>query len=147
MTSRVFFVISLCALCVGTLAFAHTGVKNMAVMARMESMSALGDNVKILGEMAKGKQAFDADQARAAAEAIARHAAETPALFKAPETDPKSEALPVIWDDFAAFVEESDSLEAVASDLAVTMQNVDDLRNGLSRIGAACKACHQVYRK
>jgi cytochrome c556 len=145
--SKFLFVFSVSALCIGTLALAHTGVKNMTVMARMQSMSALGDSVKVLGEMVKGNQAFDAAEARAAAEAIARHARETPALFEAPETDPKSEALPVIWEDFTSFVAKSEALEAVAADLAVSMQAEADLRSGLARIGTACKACHEVYRK
>ena len=77
-------------------ALAHTGVQNKAVKARMAGMGELGAGLKVLGNMAKGTLAFDADQARGAAAEIARAAAETPALFETQKNNPKSEALPAI---------------------------------------------------
>ncbi|NND21494.1 MAG: hypothetical protein HKO14_05350, partial [Silicimonas sp.] len=45
-------------LLVASAALAHQGVKNPAVKARMDVMSAIGDNTKLLGRMAKGEVAF-----------------------------------------------------------------------------------------
>ena len=135
------------ALGLATAALAHTGVQNPAVMARMDVMSAIGDSMKVLGTMAKGEAAFDADRAKEASLAIARHAAETPALFKAPEDDPMSEALPKIWETFDDFTAKSEALEAIAMELSGSMTTLDDVRTGVAKLGAACKACHADYRE
>ena len=128
-------------------ALAHGGVQNPAVLARMDAMKAIGDATKVLGEMAKGATAFDAATAQAAAAEIAAHAAETPALFEAPETDAKSEALPGIWDDFADFTAKAKDLEGLAGDLATGLDSPEPLRAGLGQLGDACKACHTEYRE
>ncbi len=128
-------------------AYAHTGVKNPAVMARMESMKAIGDDMKILGEMAKGKVAFDQATARAAAAGIAKHAAETPTLFEAEEDDPKSEAKQEIWSNFDDFTKKSEALVQVAQDLSESLTTEDDLRIAMKSLGDACQACHKPYRE
>lgn len=145
--TRIILPITLAALCVSTLAVAHTGVQNAAVMARMESMKITQDNTKILGAMTKGDLTFDAATARAAADRIATEAARTVTLFTPRETDPKSEALPLIWDQFDDFTDKSDALQAVAEALSASLETEEQLRAGFGRIGAACKACHEVYRE
>lgn len=127
-------------------ALAHQGVQNPAVKARMDAMSAIADNTRILGEMAKGARPFDATDARAAAAAIADHAGQTPDLFAAPEQDPKSEALPAIWTDFDDFTALSAALQ-VAAEKATGITTPEDLRPALAAIGGACKACHERYRE
>lgn len=131
----------------GAAAFAHSGVRNQAVLARMEAMKSIGDAMKVLGGMAKGQSAFDAGAAQAAAARIARHAAETPALFDPRETDPKSEAKPEIWADFADFTAKAEALETVAADLSTSIATPDDLVPAVQRLGQACKACHSLYRE
>lgn len=126
-------------------ALAHQGVQNPAVKARMDAMSAIADNTRILGEMAKGTRPFDAAAARAAAAAIADHAARTPALFAAPEQDPKSEALPAIWTDFDDFTARSAAMQAAARN-ATGIATPADLGPALAGIGRTCKACHERYR-
>lgn len=128
-------------------AFAHSGVKNPAVMARMDAMSAIGAEMKTLGEMAKGAVAFDLEKARAATAAIARHSADTPALFEAKEDDPKSEAKPEIWNNFADFAQKSDALTEIALDLSQALQSEADLPQAVAALGNACKACHGPYRE
>lgn len=128
-------------------ALAHTGVQNAAVLARMDAMKGIGEATKVLGQMAKGGVPFDADAARAAAARIAVHAAETPALFEARETDPKSEALPAIWDSFDDFTAKSIALETLAAGLATSIATPQDLTAGMAALGASCKACHSEYRQ
>ena len=137
--------LALCAaLLTASAVFAHQGVKNPAVMARMEGMSAIAAQAKLLGEMAKGARAFDAATAQAAAREIAAHAAQIPALFEAPETDPKSEALPAIWEDFARFKAAAKALEDAATSATLTPES---LAPTVAAIGATCGACHKRFRK
>lgn len=131
----------------GTVVLAHGGVKNPAVMARMEVMKAIGDAVKIIGKMDKGATAFDAETARAAAKQVALHAAKTSQLFEMQETDPKSEALPEIWVNFDDFSAKAKDLEAVATALSQSIRTPQELGIGLRQLGATCKACHGEYRK
>ncbi|MCE8513684.1 cytochrome c [Ruegeria pomeroyi] len=135
------------ALFAASAALAHSGVSNPAVKARMHAMMQIADNTKILGAMAKGDAPFDADQARAAAAAIAAHAASVPTLFMAEEHDPKSEALPAIWQDFDTFGQRSEALTLAAAEAAGTIETEADLKPALARIGGTCKSCHQDFRK
>ncbi|MEP1200574.1 c-type cytochrome [Tateyamaria sp.] len=130
-----------------TAALAHTGVKNPAVMARMNGMSAISDNVEVLGTMAKGQVAFDAASAKMAARAIARHSAESVDLFTAQETDPKSEALPAIWENFDDFTSKAQDLEAFANEWSEKISTLEDVRAGIRPLGQSCKACHSLYRE
>ncbi len=130
-----------------TAAFAHSGVKNAAVKARMDAMSSIGAEMKTLGEMTKGVSAFDVSIARAAAASIADHAAETPDLFRAEEDDPKSEATPAIWADFDDFTAKAVALENAARGASSTISSVDDLAPAMKALGETCKACHADYRQ
>ncbi len=135
------------ALLVATATSAHQGVKNPAVLARMNGMSAIADNLKVIGDMAKGTASFDAGEARESLEQIAKHAAETPGLFEAREDDPKSEALPVIWDRFDDFRTKALELEMIAAEGAETVSAAEDLQPILQKLGANCKSCHSTYRE
>ena len=130
-----------------TIAAAHSGVQNKAVKARMDAMGDIAAEMKTLGLMANGAVGFDADVARDAAADIAHHAARTPALFKAEEDDPRSEAKPDIWSDFADFTAKSDALETVAFGLSTSIMTLDDLKPAMAALGATCKACHSAYRE
>ncbi|MEM6385644.1 MAG: cytochrome c [Pseudomonadota bacterium] len=128
-------------------AFAHEGVKNPAVMARMHGMKDIAKELKVLGRMANGATAFDQTTAKTALVSMARHAGEAPTLFEAPEDDPKSEALPAIWEDFEDFTNKAIELETIASNLASSVTSLDDLAPGLQKLAANCKSCHTAYRE
>ncbi|MDA7429370.1 cytochrome c [Primorskyibacter aestuariivivens] len=125
-------------------ALAHTGVKNKTVLERMDGMKALAEQVKVLGDMAKGKTAYDADRAAAARTALIEEAAKVTAEFEAPETDPKSEALPVIWSDWDGFVSDARALENAVA--ALDTGSLDGVRAGLGAVGQSCSGCHEDYR-
>ena len=144
---RVKFALAFGVVALGTSAIAHQGVQNPAVKARMESMSAMGAETKVLGQMAKGIAPFDRERARSAALAIAKYAAETPLLFREQEDDPKSEAKPEIWETFGDFAAKSGTLEALALDLSESIDSRDDLGAAVASLGDACKACHGAYRE
>lgn len=138
---RIVFLVSLMA---ASTALAHEGVKNPAVQARMHGMKELGAATKILGEMAKGVQSFDASAADAAMQKIREETARIEGLFEANEDDPKSEALPGIWTDFADFSVKTQALtEAVSADVS----SLEDVKAIVPKIGATCSACHKVYRQ
>lgn len=128
-------------------AFAHEGVKNEAVMARMMAMKSIGAATKVLGQTAKGEVAFDAAAVEAALATLAEQAAATPALFEAEEDDPKSEAKPAIWSDFADFSVKAMALETAAQGAMGQMRSAEDVGGALREIGATCKGCHQSYRE
>ena len=71
-----------------------------------------------------------------AAAAIAARAATVPKLFEAQEDDPKSEALPIIWDEFAAFTEKSKDMESAALRMSSSVTTLDELRPALLELGA-----------
>lgn len=135
------------ALLVSLPALAHDGVQNPAVMARMEGMSGIAQSMKTLGQMAKGALDFDAEIARQAAESAAQHAAMIPDLFAEPEDDPKSEALPAIWENFDRFSAIAADLEKAALAASQTISAPRDLGSAMQSMGASCKSCHSDFRK
>jgi cytochrome c556 len=126
-----------------SMALAHGGVQNPAVMARMEAMSQIGDGMKVLGGMMKGELAYDTAKAQAALDKIEAASQQVPALFEAPESDPKSEALPAIWDNWADFEAKATALTEAASG---EITGEEGLRPTLGALGGACKDCHRDYR-
>lgn len=130
---------------VATAALAHQGVKNEAVMARMMLMEKIGKATKTLGEMAKGETEFNSETANAAARRIAEHAVDIGPLFEARESDPKSEALPAIWENYNDFTAKADELARVATEIDV--ESRADLRNAMKELGGTCRSCHADYRE
>lgn len=126
---------------------AHSNVQNAAVKARMDAMSGIAAEMKTLGQMAKGATAFNRGSARAAATAIAAHAAATPGLFMAEETDPKSEAKASIWVHFEDFAAKAGAMENAALGLSNSIDSTDDLGPAMQALGATCKSCHTTYRQ
>lgn len=125
-------------------ALAHADVQNPVVKSRMDGMKAIGGNMKVLAQMAKGETGFDAEKAGMAASMVAMKAAEIPSAFMANETDPKSEAKPVIWQEFDDFTKKAMATEAAAA--AADVSTLEALRVSLGQIGGTCKACHDDYR-
>ena len=130
-----------------TLAPAHENVENPAVKARMMVMKTIVENIKTLGGLAKGTIDFDLEQARAALAEIESTAKTVPGLFKTAEMDPKSEALPLIWTNFANFTAKSEALEGAAATALASFSSKDDLIPSMRALGSTCKSCHSKYRK
>lgn len=131
----------------GGTAFAHTGVTNEDVLARMNNMSAIADAVKVIWTMTKGETEFDAATIDAALEEIETRAGNIPMRFETEVITEKSQALPEIWEDMDGFVDEATALETLARENIGTVQSADDLRPLISDIAVACRACHSEYRE
>ena len=114
------------------------------VAARMAVMTQIKDAMAPLGGMAKGAVEFDAGVAQAAVASLLDASERTAAVFEANVSDPKSEALPAIWENWDDFVSKSDDLTFAAEGWDVS--SLDNLRAGMGNIGAACSACHKAYR-
>jgi len=103
--------------------------------------------MKVVGTMAKGQATFDVEKARAALTDISHESARIPQLFKIRADDPKSEALPKIWEQFDTFTALANDTAKLSAQLATTVDSKADLLNVLKQMGASCKACHADFRQ
>jgi cytochrome c556 len=127
----------------GAAIHAHS-VENPVVQKRMDLMKEIKSAIGVLGGMAKGTIAFDVVAATAAQTTLIEQSELVATTFEANETDPKSEALPSIWENWDTFVDMADDLTFAAEGLDVT--SLDGVRGGLGNIGASCGACHKKFR-
>jgi cytochrome c556 len=132
------------ALMIAGAAFAKDGVQDPTVKARMDLMGTIAANTKVLGQMAGGEAAFNADAAATAKANLAAAAAEIPAKFEPQATDPVSDAKPEVWTNWADFMTKSETLLAQAE--ALDTSSLESVQAGMAGIGGACKACHSVYK-
>lgn len=119
---------------------------------REEFMKVFGKNMKVLSDMAKGDVPYDEAAASAAATAIEEQSGKDLAALLVPgtssEDDPDSAALPDIWNNM-------DDVKAKFADLHEAAQGAGEAVKGgqanigpvLQKLGTACKACHDDYRK
>ena len=135
------------SLITATIALAHEDVENPTVKARMMAMTTIVENIRTLGGMAKGTVDFDLEQARAALADIESTAKTVPGLFESDEMHTKSEALPVIWANFADFTAKSEALEDAAAQALASISSKDDVVPIMRTLGGTCKSCHSTYRK
>ncbi len=127
-------------------ASAHEGVKDPDVLARMQSMSRLKEELALLGGMAKGEARFDAAEARAAARSLSQEATRIVPLFDVRANDPASEALPEIWTRFDDFETRAAATADAAAGAAQGITDRKSLRRAMGRIGKTCRSCHENYR-
>jgi cytochrome c556 len=125
-------------------AWAHEGVKDPNVKARMELMGQVKANIGVLGAMAKGEAAFDSGKAEAAKAGLIANAKAIPAAFETEATDPKSEALPAIWENWDDFMSKAAAMEAAVG--SVDVSTLESVQGGMRTIGGSCGGCHKVYR-
>lgn len=114
------------------------------VKARQEVMEILGMNMKVLGDIAGGKTAYDAAAAEAAKAAIVAAATGASAKFEPQATDPESKAKPEIWTNWDDFLAKDKALIDAAS--AWDVSSPETIGAGMGAVGGACKACHTAYR-
>ncbi|MBT8409006.1 MAG: cytochrome c [Alphaproteobacteria bacterium] len=138
--------IAICLTFAATAALAHTGVKNPDVLARMEVMKGIADHTKLIVQMSRGVVPYDADQMKAAAAGIEASTAETIAKFEIRAEDPKSEALPSIWEDWQRF--ETLSLEMGQAAAGISdATSPAELALAAKALGETCAACHKAFRE
>jgi len=115
---------------------------------RQELMKANGQSAKILGEMAQGKSPFDAAVVKENGDALAARFEKAKTLF-VPGTEqgpPETYAKPEVFSDAAGFTAALDqAIQASQAVAAVTDQA--QLGEAMGNLGAACKNCHDKYRR
>lgn len=129
-------------------ALAHGGATGV-VKERMEIMKKMGENMKRVGAMVKGKVDFDAAVIASDAQVIRDATPHATKLFPAGSSHKPSEALASIWEEWdqfsALFVklrEEADRLQQVAE-----KGDKRDIIRQFARVGKVCSSCHTDYRK
>jgi len=126
-------------------AFAQEDPTDPQAVARSELMKMVGMNTGILGNMASGKEAFDAAKAEGAKAALIDAAAKVKATFmEQGGADPVSEAKPEIWSNWDDFLAKAKAMGDAAA--AVDVASVETIGAGMGAVGGACKDCHTSYR-
>ena len=130
-----------------SLALAHeeaTGV----VKERMDLMEGQKDDMKLIGDMAKGNTPFDAAKAAAAARDIQTTSDKIPELFPEGSAGHPSEAKEEIWQDWEDFTAKADDLARAAGELSAALETAagNEWTAAFKQVSDGCKACHKSYR-
>ncbi|MDA5557313.1 c-type cytochrome [Shimia sp. MMG029] len=137
------FALTLVTLTAG-MAYAHNGVKDPQVMARMQGMEQISGAFKTLVSMAKNETPLHQAKARMARDTLVLHSSKITALFEPQASDPKSEALPAIWANWDDFGAQANKLQTTAK--ALDFKDRAALADTLGAVGGTCRACHKNYR-
>ena len=131
------------------MAAAHSGATG-PVKARMDAMSSLADTLKAIAPMANGSAPIDHEALDAAAGRMLESARAVPDLFSEAHTGGVSEALPLIWVDWADFTDHAGQMvEAVEylREVARSGGDRDAVKTAFDGLTTVCKRCHQIYRQ
>ena len=140
-------ILALCAVG-GSIAYGHSGATGI-VSKRMEVMKDIASHMKVLAFMVEEKVAFDSEIAMQSADAIADHARNMEKLFPSGSNAHPSEAAPIIWEDWEAFVDLAKKLRNSVTDLSQTMkgaESVEPLTVEFREVASVCKVCHEKFR-
>lgn len=122
-----------------------------AVDARQAQFTLLAFNLSVVGQMAQGRIAYDAEAAQIAADNMAAIASLHQGRHFPAGSDRASmegtRALPAIWDTPDDFAERFEALRSATAALQ-TAASVDlaSLQGAVRGVAGACQACHQNYR-
>jgi cytochrome c556 len=127
-------------------AFAHEGATGV-VKERMDLMKGQQKQMKLIGDMAKGKKTFDAAKAAAAARDLGKSTQKIPDLFPEGSNKHPSEALDAVWKEWDRFKGDAHDAEAAADALAETLETSgEDWKGAFKKMTDACKSCHETFR-
>ena len=126
-------------------AYAQQEPTDPNAIARETLMKTLGMNAGVLGNMASGKDPFDAAKAETAKAALVDAAGKIEATFaEQGATDPASRAKPDVWTGWDEFLVKAKALGDGAA--ALDVATVESVGAGMGVIGSACSDCHKTYR-
>lgn len=121
--------------------------------ARAAQMTLYSFNLGFIGDMVRGKTAYQAETAAAAANYLAAVAAADQSVIWTEGTDTTavqgSRALPAIWQnapDFDARVRQMATAATALSDVAGS-GDMAAIGAAVGQVGTACGACHKPYRQ
>lgn len=122
------------------------------IKARKAVMQIYSFNLGILGSMAKGKMAYDAKKAQAAAENLAaaanmKNGAMWPKGSDNVALGKRTRAKPEAWTKYPEIAPHGKSLKAAAAKMAAVAGNgVDAIKANMKAIGQSCGGCHKIAR-
>lgn len=101
-----------------------------------------------IGQMAKGKKPYDANEAIALAEEVKRLAPQPWNHFPPGSDYAPSKAKAAVWDKPQDFTRAKDDFLATADKLAAAARerNVDPLRAAYETMQQSCSSCHKKFR-
>lgn len=127
-------------------AYAHKGATGM-VMKRMEMMKAMGDSMKEMAGMFRGKSPYNAERVKTLASDMASHSEHIPMMFPKGSDKKPSEAKSTIWSDAEGFQKSSLELKKYAEALAAAASDQAAAKVAFGDVGKTCKSCHTDYRE
>ena len=126
-------------------AFAEGERTDPNAIARSDLMKMIGMNTGILGNMAGGKDPYDAAKAEGAKAALIEAAASIEETFmEQGGADPASEAKAEIWANWDEFLADAKALGDAAA--ALDVASAETIGAGMGALGGACKDCHTDFR-
>jgi cytochrome c556 len=142
--------IALAALAGGiAIAQAQTGAAG-AITTRQDAMKAQGGAMRTLTPMVRGEAPFNQQAAVQAVTTIHNTAKVIPSVFpqgSGPEAG-KTDALPVIWQNWTDFQAKAKALETESEKLLQLAQAGDEagFKAQFPAVGRSCGGCHETYR-
>lgn len=136
----------------GGLVYSHSGATGI-VKERMDAMKDMGKKSKVVANMFKGKAPFEPSAVVEAADSFVLHGKSMTEVF--PDTEhsrhgSKTEALPVIWEEWDEFTEMVSEFVSLSENLAETAQATDserELKAAFFKTTKSCSGCHKRFRK
>ena len=143
------FTLAAAAGLIGTVALAQDFSAN--IKARQGQFRIMALNVGILGGMAQGKIAYDAEAAQRAADTLVAVSQIDPAPLWPEGSDNMSvdgtRAMPSIWDQHDDFLAKWGAFGTAAAEMQkVAATGQEALGPAMGKIGGTCKACHDSHR-
>jgi len=126
---------------------AHSGAKGI-VKTRMDAMSDIGRNMKLIGTMLKSNE-IDVAALKKAATEIQDHAVGIPNMFPEDSFDAVSEASPEILNDREGFDKFAEEMKLDAAKLAELVSSSADkqaLKAQFTELAYSCSGCHEKFR-
>jgi cytochrome c556 len=117
------------------------------VKERMDLMKDQQKQMKLIGDMAKGKTRFDAAKAGAAAKELGTTTKKIPELFPEGSGGHPSEALNAVWEEWDRFTGNAHDAEKAADTLAAALAaSGQDWKAAFKTMTDTCKSCHESFR-
>ena len=118
---------------------------------RQSVFTLLGNNIGVVGGMARGQVDYDAEKATAAVDNIHFLSRMIPDAMAhdTREFELTTNALPEVWEDMDSFVEKAQNLTNAAANaqtLIAEGAEESDIRKALGGIGQACGSCHDDFK-
>jgi cytochrome c556 len=121
-----------------------------SITARQDAMKAQGGAMRTLTPIVRGEQPWSQQAAVQAATTLNNVSKAIPTVFpqgSGPEAG-KTDALPVIWQNFGDFQAKSKALETESAKLLQLAQAGDEagFKAQFPAVGRTCGGCHETYR-